>query len=43
MARLLERAGFVCEGRLRERWCIDGRLSDSNLYGLLGSDSRTAD
>lgn len=41
-ARLLERAGFVWEGRLRERWCLDGRLSDSDFYGLLSSDARAA-
>ncbi len=37
-ARLLEALGFRSEGRLRERWFVDGRFSDSQLYGLLASD-----
>ncbi|MDD0975223.1 GNAT family N-acetyltransferase [Pseudomonas fontis] len=40
-ARSLERLGFVREGLLRERWCIDGELSDSALYGLLADDNRS--
>jgi len=37
-ARLLEGLGFRSEGRLRERWFIAGRFSDSRIYGLLASD-----
>jgi RimJ/RimL family protein N-acetyltransferase len=34
-ARCLERLGFVREGLLRERWIVEGEVSDSALYGLL--------
>jgi RimJ/RimL family protein N-acetyltransferase len=34
-ARSLERLGFVREGLLRERWIVDGEVSDSAFYGLL--------
>ncbi len=37
-ARSLERLGFMREGYLRERWIIDGVVSDSAIYGLLHSD-----
>ncbi|HEX3122653.1 MAG TPA: GNAT family N-acetyltransferase [Rhodanobacteraceae bacterium] len=37
-ARSLERLGFAREGLLRERWIVDGEVSDSALYGLLLSD-----
>jgi RimJ/RimL family protein N-acetyltransferase len=37
-ARSLERLGFVREGLLRQRWIVDGEVSDSALYGLLLSD-----
>jgi RimJ/RimL family protein N-acetyltransferase len=37
-ARVLEGAGFVREGLLRERWLVDGEVSDSALYGLLPRD-----
>ena len=37
-ARALEALGFRLEGRLRERWIIDGRPSDSAIYGLLGQE-----
>jgi RimJ/RimL family protein N-acetyltransferase len=37
-ARSLERLGFRNEGRLRERWIVDGEVSDTALYGLLLSD-----
>lgn len=36
----LERLGFQREGLLRERWILDGEVSDSVLYGLLRSDWR---
>jgi [ribosomal protein S5]-alanine N-acetyltransferase len=39
-ARLLERQGFVREGLLRERWMVNGEVSDSALYGLLEGDRR---
>jgi len=34
-ARSLTRLGFKHEGHLRERWIVDGEVSDSDLYGLL--------
>lgn len=37
-ARSLERHGFQKEGYLRERWIIDGEISDTVLYGLLQSE-----
>ncbi|QDQ25466.1 GNAT family N-acetyltransferase [Chitinimonas arctica] len=37
-ARSLERLGFKKEGHLRERWIVDGEVSDSGLYGLLRSE-----
>lgn len=39
-ARVLERLGFVKEGRLRERWEVAGEISDSVLYGLLRREWR---
>lgn len=36
-ARALERQGFVKEGHLKERWIVDGQVSDSVIYGLLAS------
>ncbi|MDO9353805.1 MAG: GNAT family protein, partial [Solirubrobacteraceae bacterium] len=41
-ARSLERLGFVREGLLRERWIVDGEVSDSALYGLLAPEWRAA-
>ena len=37
-ARSLERLGFRREGVLRERWIVDGEVSDSALYGLLADE-----
>jgi RimJ/RimL family protein N-acetyltransferase len=35
---VLERVGFHLEGVLRQRWRIQGELSDSAVYGLLADD-----
>lgn len=37
-AKTLERLGFQNEGFLRERWVVDGEVSDSGFYGLLRRD-----
>ncbi|WP_284619278.1 GNAT family N-acetyltransferase [Rubrivivax pictus] len=37
-ARSLQRLGFTKEGHLRERWIVDGEVSDTALYGLLRSE-----
>ena len=37
-ARSLLRLGFRLEGTLRERWIVDGQVSDSGLYGLLAQE-----
>lgn len=34
-AKTLDRLGFTREGYLRERWIVDGHVSDSAIYGLL--------
>ncbi len=34
-ARTLERLGFQKEGHLRERWIVEGEISDTAWYGLL--------
>ena len=34
----VERQGFIKEGYLRERWIVDGEISDTVLFGLLRSD-----
>lgn len=36
--RSLERLGFRKEGHLRERWIVEGEVSDTALYGLLRSE-----
>lgn len=36
----IERQGFVREGYLRERWIVEGVVSDTALYALLRSDWR---
>lgn len=42
-ARSLERLGFEREGLLRERWIVDGEVSDTALYGLLRNDWPTVE
>ncbi len=37
-AASLARLGFVNEGHLRQRWIVDGEVSDSDLFGLLADD-----
>jgi len=37
-ARSLARLGFVQEGHLRQRWIVDGEVSDTGFYGLLRDD-----
>lgn len=37
-AKSLERLGFTREGFLRERWIVDGVVSDTALYGLLQTE-----
>ncbi|MEI7218097.1 GNAT family N-acetyltransferase [Pectobacterium carotovorum] len=36
-AHSLERLGFTQEGLLKQRWIVDGEVSDSALYGLLAA------
>ncbi len=40
-AKSLERLGFIKEGHLRERWIVEGEVSDTDLYGLLRSEWRS--
>ncbi|MBC8022010.1 MAG: GNAT family N-acetyltransferase [Burkholderiales bacterium] len=39
--RSLERLGFKSEGRLRERWIVDGEVSDTEYLGLLSAEWNT--
>jgi RimJ/RimL family protein N-acetyltransferase len=39
---LLVEAGFALEGRLRGRWVAKGTAYDTNIYGCLAEDWRTA-
>jgi len=39
-AKCLERLGFREEGCLRERWIVNGEVSDTAYYGLLSSEWR---
>lgn len=39
-ARSLERLGFAKEGHLRDRWIVEGEVSDTALYGLLRREWR---
>lgn len=41
-ARSLEKLGFLREGLLRERWIVNGEVSDSAIYGLLAREWRAA-
>ncbi|MDE0777776.1 MAG: GNAT family N-acetyltransferase [Nocardioides sp.] len=41
-ARVLEKAGFVREGTLRQDCIVNGDVSDSWVYGLIGSDWRAS-
>jgi RimJ/RimL family protein N-acetyltransferase len=41
-ARSLRRLGFQREGLLRERWIVDGQVSDTEFYGLLAAEWRAA-
>lgn len=36
--RLVERVGFRREGLLRERWHVNGEITDTALYGLLARE-----
>lgn len=38
--RTLERLGFVREGLLRDRWIVNGEVSDTGFYGLLKREWR---
>lgn len=40
-SRTLLRLGFAKEGYLRERWIVNGEVSDTELYGLLRRDWRS--
>jgi RimJ/RimL family protein N-acetyltransferase len=40
--QLLQRLGFVQEGHFRERWIVDGEVSDSAMFGLLQRDWASA-
>ena len=37
-ARVLEKLGFLCEGKLREDCVVDGEVSDSWVFGLIRRD-----
>ena len=37
-AKSLERLGFRKEGHLRQRWIVNGEVSDTGFYGLLRDD-----
>ena len=36
--KTLERLGFIKEGHLRQRWIVNGEISDTDFYGLLHKD-----
>ena len=37
-AQLLVKLGFNLEGRLKQRWIVNGVVSDSEIYGLIRSE-----
>ena len=37
-AKLLKKLGFSLEGRLKQRWIVNGNVSDSEIYGLVRYD-----
>ncbi len=37
-AKLLKKLGFSLEGRLKQRWIVNGKASDSEIYGLIRGD-----
>lgn len=39
---LLRQVGFTLEGTLRQRWSAKGQTYDTNMYGLLAGDPRSA-
>jgi [ribosomal protein S5]-alanine N-acetyltransferase len=39
-ARVLEKLGFMREGTLREDCVVNGEVSDSWVYGLIGRERR---
>ncbi|WP_459782932.1 GNAT family N-acetyltransferase, partial [Photobacterium sp. R1] len=39
-AKVLTKLGFSLEGYLPERWIVDGKMSDSAIYGLLARQWR---
>ena len=36
-AALLIKCGFQLEGLLKERWIVNGKITDSEIYGLVGA------
>ena len=40
-AALLTKCGFALEGYLKERWIVNGQVTDSEIYGLLNSSQNT--
>lgn len=36
--RILQKLGFTKEGLLRERWIVDGEITDTGFYGLLSRE-----
>jgi RimJ/RimL family protein N-acetyltransferase len=41
--RMVEKAGWQCEGRLRQAVTKDGITTDEFIYAVLADDRRTAD
>ncbi len=37
-SKLLKKHGFNVEGLLKERWIVNGKVTDSEIYGLLKSN-----